>query len=108
MARVSAEPEEQRRRLEKALEYEPEYLEARLMLGRLLLKAGEPRRAIDVLVAAGDEGARDREAYFDLGLAYLAVDERGSALQVFESLTSVDRLESACYNNQCLGLMRRS
>ena len=105
LARVSADPEEQRRRLEKALEHEPKYLEARLMLGRLLLKAGEPRRAIDVLVAAGDEGARDREAYFDLGMAYLGVDEWGSALQVFGSLTSIDRLESASYNNQGVALM---
>jgi len=106
LARVSADPEEQRRRVEKALEHEPEYLEARLMLGRLLLEAGEARRAIDVLVAAGDEGARDREAYFDLGMAYLAVDQWESALQVFGSLTSIDRLEGASYNNQGVALMR--
>ena len=103
---MSAEPEEQRRRLEKALEHEPEYLEARLMLGRLLLEVGEPRRAIDVLVAAGDEGARDREAYFDLGMAYLGVDQWESALRVFGSLTSIDRLEGASYNNQGVALMR--
>ncbi len=106
LARVSADPEEQRRRLEKALEHEPEYLEARLMLGRLLLDAGEPRRAIDVLVAAGDEGARDRKAYFDLGMAYLGVESWESALQVFASLSSVDGLESASYNNQGVALMR--
>lgn len=109
LARVSVDPEEQRRHLEKALESEPEYLEARLMLGRLLLRAGEPRRAIDVLVAAGDEGARDRKAYFDLGMAYLAVDEWASALQVFSSLSSrsgVDGLESASDNNQGVALMQ--
>ncbi|GMR22582.1 MAG: hypothetical protein BMS9Abin37_0941 [Acidobacteriota bacterium] len=106
LARVSADPEEQRRRLEKALEHEPEYVEARLMLGRLLLRAGEPRRAIDVLVAASDEGARDRKAYFDLGMAYLAVDEWESALRVFGGLSSVDGLESASYNNQGVALMR--
>ena len=106
LARVSADPEEQRRRLEKALEHEPEYLEARLMLGRLLLEVGEARRAIDVLVAAGDEGARDRQAYFDLGMAYLAVDQWESALQVFGSLTSIGHLEGASYNNQGVALMR--
>ena len=106
LARVSADPEEQRRRLEKALEHEPEYLEASLMLGRLLLEAGEPRLAIDVLVAAGDEGARDRKAYFDLGMAYLGVEQWESALQVFASLSSVDGLESASYNNQGVALMR--
>jgi len=105
LARVSTDPKRQRRHLEKALEHDPEYLEARLMLGRLLLREDEPRRAIDVLVAAGDEGARDRKAYFDLGLAYLAVDEWESALQVFSSLSSVDGLTSASYNNQGVALM---
>ena len=106
LARVSIDPKRQRRHLDKALEHDPEYLEARLMLGRLLLREGEPRRAIDVLVAGGDEGARDRKAYFDLGMAYLAVDEWESALQVFSSLSSVDGLESASYNNQGVALMR--
>ena len=106
LARVSADPEEQRHHLENALEHEPDYLEARLMLGRLLLKAGEPRTAIDVLVAAGGEGARDHKAYFDLGMAYLAVEQWESALQVLGSLTSVDGLAGASYNNQGVALMR--
>ena len=42
-ARVTAEPDEQRRLLEIALSHEPTYLEARVALGRLLLRTGEPR-----------------------------------------------------------------
>lgn len=105
-ARVSADPDEQRRRLEEALEQEPDYLAARLMLGRLLVDAGEPRAAIDVLVGAGEAAARHREAYFDLGLAYLEVDDPESALKVFGSLTSVDAMEAASYNNQGVALLR--
>ncbi len=106
LARVSADPNEQRRRLESALEYEPGYVEACVMLGRLLLRAGEPREAIDVLLGAGDDIARHRSAYYDLGLAYLAVDQPESAFQVFGGLTSVEGLEAASYNNQGVALMR--
>jgi tetratricopeptide (TPR) repeat protein len=105
-ARLSADPDEQRRQLETALEHEPDYVEARLVLGRLLLDAGEPRDAIDMLVGAGEEAARHRGAYYDLGLAYLAVDEAESALQVFGALTSIEALEAASYNNQGVALMR--
>lgn len=106
LARVSADPEEQRRRLEKALEHDPDYVEARLMLGRLLLEAGEPRRTIDVLVAAGDDVTRHHKAYFDLGMAYLELEQWESALKVFGTLTSVDGLTGASYNNQGVALMR--
>ena len=58
---------------------------ARLLLGHLLLRTGEPRLAIDVLVAAGARGVRFQNAYFDLGLAYLAVDEPASVVQFSEA-----------------------
>jgi tetratricopeptide (TPR) repeat protein len=106
LARVSADPQVQRRQLERALEHEPDYVEASVMLGRLLLHAGEPREAIDRLVHAGDDVALHRAAYFDLGLAYLAVNEPESAFKVFAGSTSVERLEAASYNNQGVALMR--
>ena len=105
-ARLSAEPEEQRRQLEIALSLEPNYLEAQLLLGHLLLRAGEPRLAIDVLVAAGDRGVRFQNAYFDLGLAYLAVDEPASVIQIFGSLTHRENVSAASYNNQGVALMQ--
>ncbi|TDI41083.1 MAG: tetratricopeptide repeat protein [Acidobacteria bacterium] len=105
-ARISAEPEEQRRQLELALSLEPTYLEARLLLGHLLLRTGEPRLAIDVLVAAGDRGVRFQNAYFDLGLAYLAVDEPVPVIQIFGSLTNRENVSAASYNNQGVALMQ--
>ena len=105
-ARISTEPQEQRRQLELALSLEPTYLEARLLLGHLLLRAGEPRLAIDVLVAAGDRGVRFPNAYFDLGLAYLAVDEPAAVIQIFGSLANRENVSAASYNNQGVALMR--
>jgi tetratricopeptide (TPR) repeat protein len=49
--------------------------------------------------------ALHRAAYFDLGLAYLAVNEPESAFKVFGSLTSVEGLEAASYNNQGVALV---
>ena len=105
-ARISAEPEEQRRQLEIVLSLEPTYLEARLLLGQVLLRTGEPRLAIDVLVAAGDRGAHFQNAYFDLGLAYLAVDEPAPVVQIFGSLTRIEDVSAASYNNQGVALMQ--
>ncbi len=105
-ARISTEPQEQRRQLELALSLEPTYLEARLLLGHLLLRAGEPRLAIDVLVAAGDRGVRFPNAYFDLGLAYMAVDEPAAVIQIFGSLANRENVSAASYNNQGVALMR--
>ena len=105
-ARISAEPEEQRRQLEYALSLEPTYLEARLLLGHLLLRAGEPRLAIDVLVAVGARGVRFQNAYFDLGLAYLAIDEPVPVIQIFGSLTNRENVSAASYNNQGVALMQ--
>jgi len=105
LARVNTDPEEQRRLFESALSREPDYLEARLELGRLLVRIGEPRRAIHVLVAAGEAMASYGKAYFDLGLAYLAIDEPGSALQIFANLATRGNGRAASYNNEGVALM---
>ena len=76
-----------------------------MLLGGLLLEAGEPLGTIDVLVGAGEDAARYPKAYFDLGMAYLAVEEWESALQVFGSLTSTEGFEGASNNNYGVALM---
>ena len=70
------------------------------------MRTGEPRLAIDVLVAAGDRGAHFQNAYFDLGLAYLAVDEPAPVVQIFGSLTRIEDVSAASYNNQGVALMQ--
>ncbi len=45
-------------------------------------------------------------AYFDLGLAYLAVDEPAAVIQIFGSLANRENVSAASYNNQGVALMR--
>ncbi len=59
-----------------------------------------------MLVAAGARGVRFQNAYFDLGLAYLAVDEPASVVQIFGSLTNIEDVSAASYNNQGVALMQ--
>lgn len=104
-ARTLDDRNEQRRLLETAVRYEPDYIAARLFLGRLLLEGGEPRSAIEVLVGAGEELSRHPRSYFDLGMAYLAVDEAEPALRVFESLTPHLAETAIAANNRGVALL---
>lgn len=104
-ARLSFDAEEKERLLKRAIEKSPEYLEARLELGRLLLQDGRAREAIDVLVLAKGEGLLYRRAYFSLGLAYLAAAEPSLAFDVYQSLSEGSE-NPAVFNNLGVALMR--
>jgi tetratricopeptide (TPR) repeat protein/TolB-like protein len=105
-ARMSFDAEEQRRQLERAISLAPDYLEARFVLGRLLLEDGRAREAIDVLASVRGEGRTYEQAYFDLGLAYLESGAPASALEVFRNLAGRPDAGLAATNNLGVALMR--
>ncbi|MFQ5791952.1 MAG: tetratricopeptide repeat protein [Acidobacteriota bacterium] len=102
-ARRSADPAERRSLLESALERHPRYVEAQLLLGQELLKADHALEAIEVLSSVEPESVFYREAYFMLGLAYLAVDEPEGAVEIFSNLAA-QKDEAVLHNN--LGVAR--
>jgi tetratricopeptide (TPR) repeat protein len=107
LARARMEPdwEEQRRLLENALETHPDYLEARLLLGHVLLSMEEPIEAIRVLSLFQPGDFVYREAYFLLGLAYLTANQTGSAREIFTHLTEQED-KAAFWNNLGIALLR--
>jgi tetratricopeptide (TPR) repeat protein len=106
-ARVNVERDEQLQYLEQAIALEPSYLEARVLLGQLLLEEGRPRDAIDILVAAKDSGSVDPKAYFELGVAYLSVEEPTAAHEIFRNLAMrEDGRSAAAHNNLGVTAMR--
>jgi tetratricopeptide (TPR) repeat protein len=104
-ARMEPDREEQRRLLESALEAHPDYLEARLLLGHVLLSGEEPIEAIRVLSLFQTGDFVYREAYFLLGLAYLAANQTGSATEIFTHLTEQED-KAAFWNNLGIALLR--
>jgi tetratricopeptide (TPR) repeat protein len=105
-ARMSFDPEEQTRELSRAIGLAPDYLEARAVLGRLLLEEGRAREAIDVLAAVRGEGRIYEAAYFDLGVAYLEAGEPSSALEIFRNLSARKDAGAAATNNLGVAFMR--
>jgi tetratricopeptide (TPR) repeat protein/TolB-like protein len=103
-ARASFDRTEQRQELERALTLTTDYLEARLVLGELLLDEGLARDAISVLAAAKGEGPLYERAYFDLGVAYLAAHEPKMGFEVFRNLSERSKIPAA-YNNLGVALM---
>jgi tetratricopeptide (TPR) repeat protein len=105
-ARLIVDFEGQKAQLERALGMAPEYAEAKHVLGRRLLHEGEVRRAIEILVDASTDAAFHPSAYFDLGCAYLAIEENESAESVFRSLSEMHPSAAAYQNNHGVALMR--
>ena len=104
-ARLTLDVAERERYLEQALAAAPDYLEARLDLGRLLLAEGRTRDAVDVLAHARGEDGLYRDAYFDLGVAYLREGASQAALEVFRNLAGQQKT-AAVYTNLGVALMR--
>jgi tetratricopeptide (TPR) repeat protein/TolB-like protein len=105
-ARVSFDPAEQERLLEEAIRLAPDYLEARLALGRLLLEKGRAREAVDVLASIRGQGRVYEQAYFDLGRAYLDAGEPRLAFDVFRTLAALPEGGAASHNNLGVAVMR--
>jgi tetratricopeptide (TPR) repeat protein len=104
-ARMETDREERRLLLESALETHPDYLEARLLLGHVLLSMEKPIEAIHVLSAFQPGDFVYREAYFLLGLAYLAANQTGAAREIFTHLTEQED-KAAFWNNLGIAMLR--
>jgi tetratricopeptide (TPR) repeat protein len=104
-ARMAGDPETRRALLENALEIHPDYMEARLFFGRVLLSMKNPVEAVHTLSAFKPEDFVYREAYFVLGLAYLSANQTGSAKEIFSNLTEQED-RSSFWNNLGIALLR--
>lgn len=105
-ARISFDPKEQERLLQESIRLAPDYLEARLALGRLLLEGGRAREAADVLASIRGEGRVYEQAYFDLGRAYLGAGEPRLALDAFRALAARPEAGAPSHNNLGVAVMR--
>jgi tetratricopeptide (TPR) repeat protein len=106
LARIETDRAERKALLERALSTHPDYLEARLLLGDVLLEDGLPREATEILAGARGQGLLYQRAYFDLGLAYLQASEPRLAFEVFRQLAETEEAKAAPHNNLGVALMR--
>jgi tetratricopeptide (TPR) repeat protein len=79
----------------RALELRESFSEARLALGRLLVKQGAVNEAIELFKLASRTGANDdrAEAFFGLGRAYVQVNRTDDAVRAFDE--AVNRAPSS-------------
>ena len=104
-ARLEQERSEQRKLLEEVLEIQPNYIEAKLQLGQVLLGVGETLEAIRVLRSFDPEEYVYREAYFLLGLAYLDANQTAAAKEIFTHLADQEN-KATFLNNLGIAFMR--
>jgi arylsulfatase A-like enzyme/Tfp pilus assembly protein PilF len=78
----------------QAIEYEPEYVEAYIGLGRAYLQANQTNKSIQVLEKAYELDPDSDDALFYLGSSYLENNRKTEALRLFNMLKerSYDRL----------------
>jgi tetratricopeptide (TPR) repeat protein len=104
-ARLESIPSERQRLLEEAIEIQPDYIEAKLLLGYLLLEEDEPVKAIRVLRSFEPDEYVYREAYFLLGLAYLDANQTAAAKEIFTHLANQEG-KATFLNNLGIAFMR--
>ena len=105
-AKQSDSASERRKLLEDALRSDPTFADASLLLGQVLLEQAEVEQAIEVLRSIPPEDPTYREAYFTLGIAYLAVDQTRLAAEIFEHLAEQEQAASFS-NNLGVVFLRR-
>lgn len=105
MARLEQDVAERLRLLEEVLEIQPNYIEAKLQLGQVLLEEGETLEAIRVLRSFEPEEYVYREAYFLLGLAYLDANQTAAAKEIFTHLAGQEN-KATFLNNLGIAFMR--
>ena len=83
LAGQAAEAEQKIRFLERAVQVSPQYLEARLELGKTLVQAGKPDQARAQLEAALDLDAQNAEVWYWKGRAYHALGDTATAARSY-------------------------
>lgn len=104
-ARLETVPSERQKLLEEAIEIQPDYIEAKILLGYLLLEEEEPVKAIRVLRSFEPDEYVYREAYFLLGLAYLDANQTAAAKEIFTHLADQEG-KATFLNNLGIAFMR--
>jgi tetratricopeptide (TPR) repeat protein len=100
---LSTEGDEQQALLEDSLARHPFYSEAKLLLGESFRRSGRARESIEVLSSIRPEDPVYRRAYFQVGLAFLAMSEPAGATEIFSNLAEREG-SPVFYNN--LGVAR--
>lgn len=85
-----SDPEAAREAYARALELDPELIDAYVNLGRLLHAAGDPRAAIERYEAALSRGSQDAVAHFNLALALEEVRDPAQAAEHYRRALALD------------------
>ena len=105
-AKIVDSPTKRRELLESALSISPDFADARLLLGQVVLEQDDAEGAIELLSKIPAEDPAYREAYFTMGVAYLEADRTRLAVEIFTLLSEQER--SACFlNNLAIAYFRR-
>ncbi|MEE9179803.1 MAG: tetratricopeptide repeat protein, partial [Vicinamibacteria bacterium] len=105
-AKIVDSPTKRRELLEGALAIYPDFADAALLFGQVLLEQDDLERAIEVLSTIPPEDPVYREAYFTMGVAYLEADRTRLAVEIFTRLSEQEK--AACFlNNLAVAYFRR-
>ncbi len=105
-AKIVDSPTKRRELLESALAIYPDFADAALLLGQVLLEQDDLERVIEVLSMIPPEDPAYREAYFTMGVAYLEADQTRLAVEIFTRLSEQEK--AACFlNNLAVAYFRR-
>ena len=105
-AKTVDSPTKRRELLESALAISPDFADAALLLGQVLLEQNDVERAVEVLSTIPPEDPTYREAYFTMGVAYLEADRTRLAVDIFSRLAEQEKV--ACFlNNLAVAYFRR-
>ena len=105
-AKIVDSPTKRRELLESALAIYPDFADAALLLGQVLLEQDDLERAIEVLSTIPPEDPAYRDAYFTMGVVYLETDRTRLAVEIFTRLSEQEK--AACFlNNLAVAYFRR-
>ncbi len=105
-AKIVDSATKRRELLESALAIYPDFADAALLLGQVLLEQYDLERALEVLSTIPPEDPAYRDAYFTMGVAYLEADQTRLAVEIFTRLSEQEK--AACFlNNLAVAYFRR-
>ncbi len=88
--RISNENSKSIEALKQAIRINPNDAEAHISLGLAYLKSGMNKEAIDACIQAIRINPDSADAHYNLGLTYAFLNERGSALEQYKILKSLN------------------
>jgi tetratricopeptide (TPR) repeat protein len=75
--------------LDTAIQLDPHFNQAKLLLAEIKMRKGSPAAAVDLLVPVTKEQPKNVQAQYVLASAYLALQKRDQALAVYRQMTEL-------------------